>query len=97
MIPFLRHFPNGRTAQETITRPPKVERMAQRFCRAGGRYLITIHPSGEVELVAAMPVAMGQVDCFATATCFNDPVLPEAIDQLVRDSLKELERRERVH
>lgn len=97
MIPFIRYYPNGRTSQEGISRSGTVEHMARQFCRRGGQYLIAIHEDKTVELVAAMPVSLGRSDCFATASCYNDPVLPEAVDQLVRDSMAEVDRRERFH
>lgn len=91
---FIRYLPNGRTSPEVINRGPAVEEMARKFARAGGRYLITINQDAEVEMVAAMPgMVIGNVDQYATATCSNDPVLPHAVDQLVRDSVSELDRR----
>ena len=97
MIPFLRLYPTGHVMEERISRGPLVERMAGRFMDNGGRYMICIRDSLEVELVAAMPVGPGQFEKLAEATCYNDPHLPMAIDQLVRDSINEMERRLALH
>lgn len=92
-IPFLRVQPNGTVVVETIRRNHKIEKMAHAFLRSGGRYLMTVHPPKKdepnVELVAVLPrpaPVLAVMVC--EAWCFDDPALPQAIDQLVIDSLE---------
>lgn len=93
MINFIRYYPNGSTGPQMIERGPLVEKMAAGFLASGGRYMITIHDDLEVEMVAAIPGRfVGEIHQLARASCQNDPVLPHAVDQLVRDSVAELKR-----
>ena len=92
-IPVLRFFPDGSVVVQTFTRrSPEIERLAHVFLRSGGRYLTCVHPDGGVEMVAAIPA--NTVEGYARvaeAWCEDDPALPQAFDQLVRDSV------DRVH
>jgi hypothetical protein len=84
-IPFIRLFPGGASAIQPISRGKETERLAHIFLRSGGRYFINIHPNGEVELVAAVELPFPAR--VAEAWCRNDPALPQAVDQLVVDSI----------
>lgn len=101
-IPFLRVYPLGEVKVVKIARAGRIEDLAHKFLRSGGRYMIKYHPitPGEpnVEMVAVIPSpasVQGHIR-ICEAWCHDDPALPIAIDQLVIDSVAQ-GRRASVH
>lgn len=100
-IPFIRTLPGDADVVVRISRPRRIEHLAHVFLRSGGRYIMTVHPPrpGEpnVELVAVYPAPPPtNAIRVCEAHCFDDPSLPQAVDQLVIDSM-ERARRAMVH
>jgi hypothetical protein len=92
-IPFAQVNPDGTGVVRTIRRGPRIERLAHMFLRSGGRFAIKVHPLAvdgpNVEIVAMIPTP-GSVQPWARVTeawCYDDPALPQAIDQLVIDAM----------
>jgi len=88
-IPFIRRYPNGRVAMQTIERSFPIFSMANNFIHAGGRYVVSISDEGRVELAAILihRETREEVEC-ASDECANDRSLPHKIDELVRDSVR---------
>lgn len=87
-IQFTRVFPNGRNALVEIDgRSAEVEALAQRFIKSGGQYLIMVKPGGTAVLAAGIFVG-GEPDEAATEKAENGPALMDAVDRLVRQSVK---------
>lgn len=98
IVPFIRVLPGGRKVLNNIEVPVPTALSARQFLRAGGRYLITVLPEqthqgiNAVHIVAVIPnkIPTQEPDLCAEAMAWNDPGLPQAIELLVRDSVRVL-------
>lgn len=91
-VPFVRARPDGSTGLSVIKRPEDIQAMANRFLAHGGRYLIAAMEDGTVQMVAATAsVVDGELVNMAERTVPNGVMLPNAVDELVRDSVKALD------
>jgi hypothetical protein len=91
-VPFIRAYPDGSTGLSVISRPEDITAMANRFVGQGGRYLIAAMADGTVQLVAATASVLdGELVQMAEQTVPNGVMLPNAVDQLVRDSIDALD------
>lgn len=85
--------PDGRPRPVLIDRPADVEAAAARFVAAGGKYECEELATGEVALTAVLTLdeKEGPKDV-ASEVCANGPPVLEAVDSLVRVSLKHIKR-----
>lgn len=92
MIPFTQYLrPDGRKRATEIERPAAIEAMAQAFINAGGRFESEELTNGIVSLTAVYKVEGAEMD-IAIALCVNGPAVPHAVDAVVRDAFKFLEK-----
>lgn len=90
-VPFIRVRPTGEGAS-IIKRPDDIQAMANRFIAHGGRYLIAAMEDGTAQLVAVTTSVLdGEIVQIAQQTVPNGVMLPNAVDQLVRDSIDALD------
>lgn len=90
-IPFIRAYPNGDYVMQTIERPGAIDFMAGRFIANGGRYFIAVMNDGDVRMDAAIAVPDGTLHTLATEQVENGPEVVEAVDRLVRESIRHLD------
>lgn len=88
-IPFIRMNPSGQRSLQQISRSIPIEEKAAEFIDAAGRYLTEIRTDGKVHLMAIIDKAGGCKEV-AHETCDNGPDLPEAVDRLVKESVKHI-------
>ena len=93
MISFVFLGPHG-VRMLGIDRPLEVEVAAEAFQRRGGRYLMTTFEDGVTQLQAVVEGYAGAVSTIAVEAAVNGPLLPLAVDRLVRASLAGLEARQ---
>lgn len=92
-IPFTQYLrPNGRQRAIEIDMPVEIEELAQRFIEAGGSYEAEILTTGDVSLTASFPVD-GEPEDIAIALAPNGPGIDDAVESVVRDSVKWLGKR----
>lgn len=89
-IPFVRQFPNGRRALSEFSASPEVEELGRKFIALGGAYVCEILPSGYARIAACVQRKGKQVDVEQDA-CENGPPLVDAVERLVRASVKHVE------
>jgi hypothetical protein len=93
-IPFTQYLrPNGRRTSVEIDRPPEIEQLAEQFINAGGSYECEELTTGHASLTAVHPDC-DDGDC-AIEVVMNGPEVPEAVDRVVRRSIKWLIRSDR--
>lgn len=91
-VPFIRARPDGSHGLSVIPRPDDIQAMANRFVASGGRYLIAAMSDDTVQLVAATASVLdGEIVKMAERTVPNGVMLPHAVDELVRDSIRALD------
>lgn len=92
-LPFVRQFPNGRRGLSTVEVADDVGHMGKKFIALGGAYVCEILPSGYARIAACVQGEDGkQIDVEQDA-CENGPNLIEAVERLVRASVKHVEAR----
>jgi len=87
-IPFVRKFPSGNGAVQTVLRPENIGLLAKRFIAAGGSYTVEIMPNARVRLSACDP---GLCELFGCDTD-NGPAMIDAIDRLIIHSQQFIQR-----
>jgi len=93
MIPFTQYVrPDGRRRAVEVERSPEIEQLAEQFIAAGGRYECEELTTGHASLTAVHPDCETG-DC-AIEVVVNGPAVPEAVDRVVRKSIKWLRRLE---
>lgn len=81
-IPFTQYLrPDGRKRPVDIERSPEIEAIAQRFIESGGKYECEELRTGHASLTA---VKYG--DDVAIELTMNGPLVPDAVDRLVKKS-----------
>lgn len=88
MIPFIRGYPGGHKQVEQVERPPDIDLLAARFIACGGRYLIAKYSDDDVRMMAVVAAPDGELYPVAKSVTPDGPLLPGAIDNLVRESVK---------
>lgn len=86
--------PNGRRTSVSINRPADIEALADKFIAAGGCFECEELGDGHASLtaVAVEDEDEGSTD-IAIKVVPNGPLVPDAVDALVRDAVKWLEAR----
>jgi hypothetical protein len=85
MIPFTQYlFPNGERRRIKIERPPAIERIAEQFIAAGGRFEAEMLRNLETVSLTAVHAIDGEEADVAITLCRNDEGIPDAVDKLVR-------------
>jgi hypothetical protein len=84
MISFTQYLrPYGRKRFVYIERPKEIEALAWRFIAAGGSYECEELRTGQVSLTA-----VHEDQDIAIQVCPNGPMVPEKVDELVRQSVQ---------
>lgn len=92
-IPFIRGYPDGTRRVSEITRPEGIETLAHAFLGRNGRYLCETLKSGQAHFFALIDVPdeeTGELEprSVCAVTCDNDAETGDAVDWLVRESIK---------
>ncbi len=96
MIPFIYVYANPSGAGlgqcvQTIDRPAEIQALADNFIIRGGRYVITKFVDDVVQIQAVVLGLDERPHPIATQTAPDGPLLPGAIDRLVRESIRQLD------
>lgn len=92
-IPFIRRDPDGKRKITEITRPEGIETIAHAFLGKNGRYLCEVLKSGQAHFFALIDVRDEENGEFeprnvCAVTCDNDSETGDAVDWLVKESIK---------
>jgi hypothetical protein len=91
MIPFTQYLrPDGRQQKIEVEMPAPIEHLAFTFIKAGGRYEAEVLRTGEASLTAVYKVD-GEDQDIAIEICDNGPGVPDAVEKLVRSSIRFLD------
>ena len=90
MIPFIYVYRDGACVKQ-IERPIDIQVLADSFIARDGRYLITLFADDVVQLQAVVQGRPGEPHTIARQVVPNGPLLPGAVDRLVRESVRQLD------
>ena len=93
MVPFTQFLrPNGERKETWIEMPTDVELLARRFIDEGGAYTSELLPrTNEVSLCAEFGIEDERKDVVCVIAQ-NGPDIPDAVEQLIRESFQYLQK-----
>lgn len=88
-IPFTQYvLPHGRKRAESIERPPEIETLAHKFINGGGWYECEVLTTGHVSFTACLNTDEDGPQDIEIVISKNGPEVLDAVDKLVRASVK---------